>query len=210
MTKYALLILLFSAIKMSCFAQQYSGVNVTRIKGKYYEGEVEKPTFHRFALGVNLPRSMNYLGDKTFYWKNTDSLHYTVSIPGIQFDYSYEKGRWAIHGRIMFERMLVNKKQFGDARYIEQFTYGVGVTYKWVYKKHLQFYSGATVGFSIQNWPDGALSTNPTISSRSSYGFGSIQLIALGINYKFSNFGIFGELGYGKKGLAYFGAFYSI
>ncbi len=204
-------ILLCFVIKTS-LAQQYNGVNVTRIRGKQYQGTVEKPSFHRFAIGVNLPRSMNFEGDGSWYRSEPAEQYYKMEIPGIQAEYAYHWNRYAFVVRAMYEQAIREAKnapkgQSGGDLHMNQFTYSFGGLYKWMYREQLQLYSGFTIGSAVQSVN---MNTGLAIKQKSRQGFGSIQVIALGINYKFSNFGIFGELGYGTKGLANLGAFYNI
>lgn len=190
------------------FAQRYSGVNVNSIKGKKYKDETGFQTYHQFSLGINLPRSLNYAGDAAWPWKLFKGYSYKVIVPGIQVEYAYNWQRIAIHLRYMYEKVdeQVNTLREQVRNKLHQSTYGLGVHYKWLYQDKLRLYSGITLGSSIQKvWENGS-----GYNSTSSTGYGSIQLIALGIHYKLSNFGLFGELGYGKKGLLYAGAFYSI
>ncbi|OJV55272.1 MAG: hypothetical protein BGO31_20250 [Bacteroidetes bacterium 43-16] len=203
-----ILIILFFCSGKLLFAQQYSGVNVNRIKGRTYKGATEFESYHQFSLGINLPRSLNYSGDVAWALKPAKGYRYKVLVPGIQGEYAYNWQRIAIHFRFMYERVeerLVKGNEILISDF-DQNTYGIGMHYKWLYRARLRLYSGITLGSSIQ-WVRGP-DYNNNFGSKS--GYGSIQLIALGINYKFSNFGLFGEVGYGKKGLIYAGAFYTI
>lgn len=201
-------LLIFALSGKLLFAQQYSGVNVNRIKGRTYKGDKEFDSYHQFSVGINLPRSLNYEGDAEWTWRAAKDYSYNVLIPGIQGEYAYNWQRVAVHFRFMYERVeeeLVKDNETITSR-LDQNTYGFGMHYKWLYREKLRLYSGITLGYSIQ-WKRG-LNYNDNLGSRN--GYGSIQLIALGIHYKFSNFGIFGEAGYGTKGLVYTGVFYSI
>ncbi|RYD99424.1 MAG: hypothetical protein EOP54_04180 [Sphingobacteriales bacterium] len=192
------------------FAQQYSGVNVNRIKGRMYKAATEFEPYHQFSAGVNLMRSLNYSGDVAWGLKPDKGYAYRVVIPGMQFEYAYNWQRIAIHLRYMYEKVeeQVNTPQLQERRRVDQSTYGLGVHYKWLYRDKLRLYSGITLGSSVQKTRENVVHNGYQSTSRA--GYGSIQLIALGINYKFSNFGLFGEAGYGKKGLVYAGVFYSI
>lgn len=192
------------------FAQQYSGVNVNRIKGRMYKAATEFEQYHQFSAGVNLMRSLNYAGDVAWSLKPVKGYAYRVVIPGMQFEYAYNWQRIAIHLRYLYEKVeeQVNKPQLQGRSSVDQSTYGLGMHYKWLYRDRLRLFSGITLGSSVQKVRESAASNGYSNTSRT--GYGSIQLIALGIHYKFSNFGLFGELGYGKKGLLYAGAFYSI
>lgn len=195
------------------FAQQYSGVNVNRVKGRTYKGDKEFEDYHQFSVGVNLPRSLNYAGDtrkEAWLLKPAEGYTYNVRIPGIQFEYAYNWQRVAIHVRYMYEKVEeeVNTAQLQSYNVVDQNTYSVGIHYKWLYRDKLRLYSGITLGSSVQKIRETPV--NNGYQSTSRVGYGSIQVIALGIHYKFSNFGIFGEAGYGTKGLVYTGVFYSI
>lgn len=208
-----ILIILFFFSGKLLFAQQYSGVNVNRIKGRTYKGAMEFEPYHQFSMGVNLPRSFNYAGDaddESWRHKPVKGYAYRVLIPGLQFEYAYNWQRIAIHVRYMYEKVeeRVNTAQLQSYSIVDQSTYGVGMHYKWLYRDKLRLYSGITLGSSVQKIRENVASNGYDISSR--VGYGSIQVIALGINYKFSNFGLFGEAGYGTKGLIYAGAFYTI
>lgn len=204
-------LLIFTFLGNLVFAQQYSGVNVNRIKGRMYKSAADFEQYHQFSLGFNLPRSLNYAGDtggEAWLLKPAKGYTYRVLIPGIQGEYAYNWQRVAVHFRFMYER--VEERVVRDNETVtsdlDQNTYGIGMHYKWLYRDKLRLYSGITLGYSVQ-WYGGSSYTN-NLTSKS--GYGSIQLIALGIQYKFSKFGLFGEAGYGTKGLVYAGAFYSI
>lgn len=203
-------ILIFILLGNLIFAQQYSGVNVNRIKGKIYKGATEFEQYHQLSFGLNLPRSLNYAGDESWAVKPIKGYVYHVRVPGLQFEYAYNWQRIAIHVRYMYEKVeeQVNTARLQSYNVVDQSTYGVGMHYKWLYRDKLRLYSGITLGSSVQKIRETPVSNGYQSISR--VGYGSIQLIALGIHYKFSNFGIFGEAGYGTKGLVYAGAFYSI
>lgn len=192
------------------FAQQYSGVNVNRIKGRVYKAETGFEQYHQLSAGVNLVRSLNYAGDVAWSLKPAKGYTYRVVIPGTQFEYAYNWQRIAIHLRYLYEKVeeQVNTPQLQGRSSVDQSTYGLGMHYKWLYRDHLRLYSGITLGSSVQKVRERISGNGYSNTSRT--GYGSIQLIALGIQYKFSNFGLFGEAGYGKKGLVYAGVFYSI
>ncbi len=208
MSKIFLLIAVLSGNLV--FAQQYSGVNVNRIKGKVYKGATAFEQYHQFSAGVNLIRSLNYSGDVAWNLRPLKGYTYRVVIPGMQFEYAYNWQRIAIHLRYLYEKVeeRVNTSALQGRSYVDQSTYGLGVHYKWLYGDRLRLYSGLTLGSSVQKVRESSAGNG--YSNVSWTGYGSIQLIALGIQYKFSNFGLFGEAGYGKKGLFYAGVFYSI
>lgn len=193
-------------------AQQYNGVNVTRIKGTKQRATKTLEAYHQFSLGVNLPRSMNLPGDKLWYGRNNTHVPHLISIPGIQVAYTYNWGRLAVTARAMYEQFNIAPtspppNEPISKRRLERYTYSLGALYHWLSTGDLQMYSGATIGTALQTENDkGGHGTSTDIRQ----GLGSFQLIVAGINYKFSNFGIFGELGYGTKGLAYIGAFYRL
>lgn len=203
-------ILIFSLFGKVLFAQQYSGVNVNRIKGRIYKGEQEFEQYHQLSAGINLIRSLNYDGDIAWSLRPAKGYTYRVVIPGMQFEYAYNWQRIAIHLRYLYEKVegRVNTPHLQAIYRVDQSTYGLGMHYKWLYRDHLRLYSGITLGSSVQKVRETINGNGYTNTSR--VGYGSIQLIALGIQYKFSNFGLFGEAGYGTKGLVYAGAFYSI
>ena len=203
-------LLIFTLSGNVVLAQQYSGVNVNRIKGKMYKDATAFEEYHQFSAGINLVRSLNYAGDVAWGLKPDKGYAYRVAIPGMQFEYAYNWQRIAIHLRYLYEKVeeRVNTPQLQGHNSVDQSTYGLGVHYKWLYRDHLRLYSGITLGSSVQKVQERV--TGNGYSSTSRTGYGSIQLIALGIQYKFSNFGLFGEAGYGTKGLVYAGAFYSI
>lgn len=203
-------ILIFFFSGKLLFAQQYSGVNVNRIKGRMYKGAADFEQYHQFSAGLNLMRSLNYAGDVAWGLKPYKGYAYRVIIPGMQFEYAYNWQRIAIHLRYLYEKVeeQVNTPQLQGRNSVDQSTYGLGVHYKWLYRDHLRLYSGITLGSSVQKVRERVTGNGYSNTSRT--GYGSIQLIALGIQYKFSNFGLFGEAGYGTKGLVYAGAFYSI
>lgn len=206
----SIFLIVFALLSKGVFAQQYSGVNVNRIKGRTYKGAKEFEAYHQLSIGINLPRSLNYSGDMSWALKPVKGYTYTILVPGIQFEYAYNWQRIAIHLRYMYEKVeevVITAREQANNN-IDQSTYGLGVHYKWLYRDKLRLYSGITLGSSVQKIQQNVASKGYDINSR--IGYGSIQVIALGIHYKFSNFGIFGEAGYGTKGLVYAGLFYSI
>lgn len=205
-------IFLLLTCPLPTLAQQYNGVNVNRIKGTRTKATKEREAYHQFSLGINLPRSMNLPGDGLWYRTSATHVPAQINVPGIQLAYTYNWGLVAVTARAMFEQFNIMYSPTatngsGARSLLNQYTYSLGALYHWLSLGNLQMYSGATIGTALQRQNS---NSGQNIPGEVRQGLGSVQLIAAGVNYKFSNFGIFGELGYGSKGLAYIGAFYRL
>lgn len=194
---------------MTCIAQQYEGVQVKKIKGSSFKPELNLIDYHEFSLSVNYPRSMNFPGDKFWYRTVPSDIYFKMEIPPIQVGYSYNWQRWRINVNMVYEQVIVaaTNKQYSSNLHVDQYSYYFGIAYKWMIKEKVQLYSGVQMGTALRKVNRNGNNYNLDFLQE---GLGSIQIIALGISYKFSKFGLFSEFGYGTKGLANAGFYYCI